>query len=39
MPQTGLEPSILAIEGPQTYALERMTTGTGEFVHYLYMTK
>jgi len=39
MPQMGLEPSIPAIERPQTYALERMTTGTDEFVHYLYMIK
>jgi len=39
MPQTGLEPSIPAIERLQIYALEGMTTGTGELAHYLYMTK
>jgi len=39
MPQAGLEPSIPAIERPQTYAVESMTTGSGEFIHYLYMTK
>jgi len=39
MLQAGLEPSIPAIERPQIYALERLPTGTGEIVHYLYMTK
>ena len=39
MPQAELEPSIPAIERTQTYALESMSIGTGEFVHYLYMTK
>lgn len=39
MPQVGLEPSIPAVETPQTYALERTTSGTGELVHYLYVTK
>ena len=29
MPPVGLEPTILAGERPQTYALDRAATGTG----------
>ena len=30
MPSVGFEPTILAGERPQTYALDRAATGTGE---------
>ena len=30
MPPVGFEPTILAGERPQTYALDRAATGTGE---------
>ena len=30
MPPVGLEPTIPASEGPQTYSLDRAATGTGQ---------
>ena len=36
MPQVGFEPTISAGERPQTYALDRAATGTGNFLfHYI----
>ena len=32
MPPVGFEPTISAVERPQTYALDRAATGTGECV-------
>ena len=38
MPQVGFEPTISAGERPQTYALERAATGTGEYIYiYIYI--
>jgi len=34
MPPVGFEPAISAGERPQTYALDRATTGTGIWVHH-----
>jgi len=35
MPPVGFETTISAGERPQTYALNRVTTGTGDFNEYL----
>ena len=37
MPPVGLEPTISAVERPQTYALDRAATGTGRPVHPIYI--
>ena len=34
MPLVGFEPTISAGERPQTYALDRAATGTGEYIKY-----
>ena len=34
MPPVGFEPTISAGERPQTYALDRVATGTGSRVNY-----
>ena len=34
MPPAGFEPTVSARERPQTYALDRAATGTGEVGHY-----
>ena len=31
MPPVGFEPTVPAVERPQTYALDRAATGTGTF--------
>ena len=36
MPPVGFEPTISAGERPQTYALDRAATGTGQFPFTLY---
>ena len=33
MPPAGFEPAIPAGEWPETYALDRTATGTGETIH------
>ena len=33
MPQVGFEPTILAGERRQSYALDRAATGTGTYIH------
>ena len=33
MPPVGFEPTISAVERPQTYALGRAATGTGKFLY------
>ena len=35
MPWVGFEPTISAGERPQTYALDRVATGTGIFIRWL----
>ena len=35
MPPVGFEPKISAGERPQTYALDRMATGTGRRIYYV----
>ena len=37
MPPVGFEPTISAGERPQTYALDRAATGTGDFLHLKYI--
>ena len=37
MPPVGFEPTISAGEWPQTYALDRATTGTGIVCMYIYI--
>ena len=39
MPPVGFEPTISAGERPQTYALDRAATGTGEYVSMVYIKK
>ena len=34
MPPVGFEPTISAVERPQTYALDRAATGTGFLLNY-----
>ena len=34
MPPVGFEPTISAVERPQTYALDRAATGTGILQYY-----
>ena len=37
MPPVGFETTISAVERPQTYALDRATTGTGPKCLYMYI--